>query len=101
MTGPFGKPRRESSKVDSLDASANELRIIERQLLIECVSMIKYASASGLSLPPSAVEIVSSFQEPDSGSPMPSDATAGIDRLVMAHARLARTIAPATPRSVR
>jgi hypothetical protein len=101
MAGLLGKPRRESSNVNSHEASTIELQMIESQLLAECVSMIKYASASGLSLPPSAVEIVRHFQEPESGSPTPSDAAEGIDRLVMAHTRLARTIAPATPRSVR
>jgi hypothetical protein len=63
--------------------------------------MIKYASASGLNLPPAAVEIVRRFPEPETARPGQSSDTETIDRLVIAHTRLARTIAPATPRSVR
>jgi hypothetical protein len=101
MAELFGKRRRESSTANTHERSSNDLQMIENQLLAECISMIKFASASGLSLPPSAVEVVRHFQEPEAGTPMPSPSTEGIDRLVMAHTRLARTIAPATPRSVR
>src|ERR671919_740833 len=75
---------------------------IQGQLLDECVSMVKFASASGLSIPPSAVEIVWQFIA--AGDTETGNATTpptGIHSLVNAHARLARAIAPATPRSVR
>jgi hypothetical protein len=66
---------------------------IVNQLIDECVSMIRFASASGLNLPPAAVETVCQCTE--QGAPL------DVSRLVAAHARLARAIAPATPRSVR
>jgi hypothetical protein len=76
-------------------------RNIQGQLLDECVSMIRFASASGLSLPPSAVEIVWQFIAAGSTKPSDGNAPPGINSLVNAHARLSRAIAPATPRSVR
>jgi hypothetical protein len=71
---------------------------IEGQLLDECVSMIRFASASGLGLPAAAVETV--WQLTGRAGNVASTDKA-IHRLVAAHARLARAIAPATPRSVR
>ena len=75
---------------------------IQGQLLDECVSMIRFASASGLIVPPAAVEIVWQFidSEANSGNTVPLQ-TKKIQSLVNAHARLSRAIAPATPRSVR
>jgi hypothetical protein len=63
--------------------------------------MVRFASASGLSLPASAVEIVRQFStgQATAGSYPLTNKT--IDRLVIAHSRLSKTIAPATPRSVR
>ena len=74
---------------------------IEKQLLEECESMVRYASASGLHLPTSAVEIVRRFGSLNQGKGLEPYANEHIDRLVIAHGRLSRTILPATPRSVR
>jgi hypothetical protein len=74
---------------------------IERQLLDECESMVRYASASGLSLPTSAVEIVRRFAGLQEMVGADSYVGENIDRLVIAHGRLSKTILPATPRSVR
>lgn len=74
---------------------------IEKQLLDECESMVRYASASGLPLPTSAVEIVRRFAGLQERGGDDSFAWENIDRLVIAHGRLSKTILPATPRSVR
>lgn len=76
-------------------------RNIEKQLLDECVSMVRFASASGLDIPPAAVETVWQFVEKETSVSGQAAAAPNIDRLVVAHSRLSRAIAPATPRSVR
>ena len=92
------KPNSGASSKRQLQPSTN----IEGQLLKECVSMIKFASASGVTLPPTAVEVVWHFtgRESKTGNPL-SPPNKSIQSLVSAHTRLARAIAPATPRSVR
>ena len=74
---------------------------LEGQLLDECVSMIKFASANGMTLPPPAVEIVWRFVSAHASNGNNNPVVSNIQGLVNAHARLARAIAPATPRSVR
>jgi hypothetical protein len=80
---------------------------IDGQLLHESTAMIKYASASGLRIPPACVTTIDSFSgraknqgqsKGDGNSTSP--ATPGIEDLVRAHTKLANLVAPATPRSI-
>lgn len=65
------------------------------ELLREAVEMIRYAFASGKSVPTSVVDTVEQYTS------HPND-TALLDAsgLVLVHARLARIVAPATPRAI-
>jgi hypothetical protein len=94
---------RGTSSADTRQADRHVLQpSIEKQLLDECESMVRYASASGLPLPTSAVEIVRRFAGiQGTAGEDDSFAKENIDRLVIAHGRLSKTIIPATPRSVR
>ena len=100
MAGLIDRVSRRSDAVTLRKQQFEPSRNIEGQLLDECVSMIRFASASGLTLPPSAVEIVWQFIAADGKSKSSTPGTS-IQTLVNAHARLSRAIAPATPRSVR
>lgn len=67
--------------------------------------MIRFASASGLTIPPLAVESVrvgtsADEQEAEQGDALRTDYRISADRLVKAHRQLARVIAPATPRTI-
>ncbi|HSU17220.1 hypothetical protein [Longimicrobium sp.] len=65
------------------------------QLLREAVEMIRYAFASGKSVPTSVVDAVEQYEShPPEGPPLAPAP------LVLAHSRLARIVAPATPRAI-
>lgn len=65
------------------------------QLLRESVEMIRYAFASGKSVPPSVVDTVEQYESHPADAPPLAPAA-----LVQAHSRLARLVAPATPRAI-
>lgn len=62
------------------------------QIVREAAEMVRFAFASGLRVPPSAVSTVERYQGPD--------AAADLAPLVQAHGALAKIVAPATPRSI-
>jgi hypothetical protein len=65
------------------------------QLLREAVEMIRYAFASGKSVPTSLVDTVEQYESHPRDVPLLAPAP-----LVQAHTRLARIVAPATPRGI-
>ncbi len=77
---------------------------LEKQLVGECKAMIKYASASGLTIPPVAVESVrvaiAAEQQEGEDPPATPDYKISIRRLVAAHRQLSKAVAPATPRTI-
>ncbi|HYL98393.1 MAG TPA: hypothetical protein VEZ90_05515, partial [Blastocatellia bacterium] len=67
------------------------------ELKVECEVMIKYAMASGFSLPPAAVQalqILSDCTQPD------QDQCGDLKQLALAHEQLTQIVAPATPRTL-
>jgi hypothetical protein len=78
---------------------------IEQVLFDECKAMIRYASGSGLTIPPLAVTAVKAATkaEREAAKAEAKDALPeyNVKQLVDAHKFLARTIAPATPRTLR
>lgn len=65
------------------------------QLLRETTVMVRYALASGRAVPASVVQTVEGFARAAPGAP-PADLTP----LVQAHQKLAKVVAPATPRAL-
>jgi hypothetical protein len=69
--------------------------VLRDQLLREALEMVRFAFASGKSVPTSVVDTVEQYEShPDDAPPLaPSP-------LVLAHSRLAKIVAPATPRAI-
>ncbi|HEU0078488.1 MAG TPA: hypothetical protein VFQ76_12600, partial [Longimicrobiaceae bacterium] len=69
--------------------------ILRDQLLREALEMIRYAFASGKSVPTSVVDTVERYEtHPREATPLDSSP------LVLAHSRLAKLVAPATPQAI-
>jgi hypothetical protein len=68
---------------------------LREHLLREAVEMIRYAFSSGKSVPTSVVDTVEQYESHPQDAP-PLDPSP----LVLAHSRLAKIVAPATPRAV-
>ncbi|MBV9110271.1 MAG: hypothetical protein JO306_12745 [Gemmatimonadetes bacterium] len=69
--------------------------VLRDQLLRESLEMIRYAFASGKGVPTSVVDTVEQYESHPPGAPALPPAA-----LVLAHSRLARIVAPATPRAI-
>lgn len=69
--------------------------VLRDQILREAVEMVRYAFASGKSVPTGVVDIVEQYEShPRDAPPLPPSP------LVLAHARLVKLVAPATPRAI-
>jgi hypothetical protein len=78
-----------------MTAASPRTSILREQLLREAVEMIRFAFASGRHVPSSVVDTVEQYES------HPADAPAlDSSLLVLAHSRLTRIVAPATPRAI-
>jgi hypothetical protein len=90
---------------ESIVNRESELLSLKEQLYKESATMAKYALASGKKIPQGTVEIIQKFAmepKPDAEKPAaknPADLQ-NVKQLVNIHEKLARIIAPATPRAV-
>lgn len=75
----------------SLKQTGAELR---EQVLHECVAMIRFALASGMTVPPTIADIVEKARFTPADQPME------MAPVIKVHSQLARMIAPATPRAL-
>lgn len=79
----------------AMPPAPSQSTVLREQLLREAVEMIRYAFSSGKHVPSSVVDTVEQYES------HPSDAPAlDSSLLVLAHARLAKLVAPATPRAI-
>ena len=69
--------------------------VLRDQLFREAVEMVRYAFASGKSVPTSVIDTVERYESHPRDAP-PLDPAP----LVLAHSRLARIVSPATPRAI-
>lgn len=86
-------PHPPSSRDATMPAASTQS--LRDQLLREAVEMIRYAFASGKNVPPSVVDTVEQYESHPGDAPPLAPAA-----LVQAHSRLARLVAPATPRAI-
>jgi len=75
--------------------SSLQSAVLRDQLLREAVEMIRFAFASGKSVPTSVVDTVEQYESHPRDAPPLAPSS-----LVMAHSRLTRIVAPATPRAI-
>jgi hypothetical protein len=78
-----------------MPSTAPQSATLRDQILREAVEMIRYAFASGKSVPTGVVDTVDQYEShPRDAPPLPTSP------LVLAHARLVKLVAPATPRAI-
>jgi hypothetical protein len=78
-----------------MSSTSSQSAHLRDQLLREAVEMIRYAFASGKSVPTSVVDMVEQYESHPGD--VPSLDASG---LVLVHSRLAKIVAPATPRAI-
>jgi uncharacterized membrane protein len=92
--------RRRSEPPDAAPQKVAQMSV-RAQLTAECRAMASYALASGLRVPPSALQTLAEAEESNGDGPSPARLDSqGWRRLVQAHDQLAQVVSPATPRTL-